>query len=108
MTNRTMSLVAVAAVLAPAFSARADARGIVCRDGAQLVGGNYVITPYCQDELLAVVARDHGVRASAERIRNNPNFKRYICRFAGNDIRVYEYCSNDRPGRTGGGAAGGE
>ena len=51
-----------------------------------------IATPYCQDELLAQVARQYGMRASAADIRNNPNFKRQVCRFVGRDIRVQETC----------------
>ncbi len=44
------------------------------------------------------------MRASADRIRYNPNYKREVCRFVGNDIRVSEHCLNERPSiRSGGG-----
>lgn len=71
--------------------------GIVCRGGAQLVAGNYLVTPYCQDALLAQVAREHGMRAPVARIRGNPNYKREVCRIVGNDIRVSQHCQNDLP-----------
>ncbi len=83
------------AVLTP--GAEAGPHGIQCRGGAQLVAGSYITTPYCQDELLAQVARGYGMKASAHRIRHNPNYKREVCRFVGHDIRVYEHCSNERP-----------
>lgn len=78
------------------FPSAADAR-IVCVDGFQKVGGNLIATPYCQDALLAKVAREYGMGASAARIRNNPNYKREVCRFVGNDIRVSEYCLQEAP-----------
>lgn len=78
------------------WPAAADAR-IVCKNGFQAVGGNLIATPYCQDDLLAKVAREHGMPASAARVRNNPNYKREVCRFVGNDIRIMEHCLNEAP-----------
>ncbi|HMN38034.1 MAG TPA: hypothetical protein PKD49_10070 [Hyphomicrobium sp.] len=87
-----------AAVLAglSALASPAQAR-IICHNGFQKVGGNLISTPYCQDELLAEVAREYGMRASAARIRNNPNYKREVCRLVGADIRVSEHCMNESP-----------
>ena len=84
------------ALLSPAVEARP--RGIQCRGGAQLVAGSYITTPFCQDELLASVARGYGMRASADRIRYNPNYKREVCRLVGQDIRVSDHCHNEVPG----------
>lgn len=83
------------ALLTP--GAEAGSRGIRCQGGAQLVAGSYISTPYCQDALLASVARGYGMRASADRIRYNPNYKREVCRFVGHDIRVSEHCLNEAP-----------
>lgn len=90
------SFLAAAVVAAVAGSAPAEAR-IVCRDGYQSVAGNLIATPYCQDDLLARVAREHGMKASAARIRDNPNYKREVCRLVGNDIRVSEHCLQENP-----------
>ena len=84
------------AVLAP--GAEAGRRGIKCQGGAQLVAGSYISTPFCQDALLASVARSYGMRASADQIRYNPNYKREVCRLVGHDIRVSEHCLNETPG----------
>lgn len=65
---------------------------IKCIDGAQVVGGQLLITPYCQDKLLADVARGHGLKVSFAQIRNNPNTKRYVCALVGRDIRVQQTC----------------
>ncbi len=86
------------ALVAVALSPSAEAGGIQCRDGNQLVAGSYISTPYCRDELLATVAREYGMRAPAEKIRYNPNFKREVCRFVGQDIRVQDNCLNEGPG----------
>ncbi|MEQ1653370.1 MAG: hypothetical protein ABL897_12840 [Hyphomicrobium sp.] len=68
------------------------AAAITCKDGYQLVQGNYLATPYCQDDLLAKVARQYGMRTSASAIRENPNYKREVCRLVGRDIRVQQTC----------------
>lgn len=92
----------ILAALALAGSAVTAQAGIQCRDGAQLVSGSYIITPYCQDKLLAQVARQYGSRASFAQIRDNPNIKRHVCRLVGRDIRVFENCITVSPnGRRG-------
>lgn len=74
---------AVVALWAPASYA------IECRGNFQVVNGQQISTPYCRDAHLAAVA---GV--SAQRIRNNPNFKEEVCRHIGHDNRVREACNN--------------
>jgi hypothetical protein len=69
----------------------AEAR-IACSNGYQLVQGAWLATPYCQDDLVAQVAHQYGFSASAAAIRNNPNYKRHLCRFIGQDIRIKESC----------------
>jgi hypothetical protein len=73
------------------------AAAIDCRDGYQLVQGNYLATPYCQDALLTQVAHQYGINVSALEIRENPNSKRRICRLVGRDIRVQEACITANP-----------
>lgn len=81
-----------------AFAAMsAPAAAIECRGGYQVVQGNLLSTPYCQDALLAKVARQYGFKTSAAAIRQNPNHKREICRFIGRDIRVQENCITANP-----------
>jgi hypothetical protein len=78
------------------------AAAIKCRNGAQLVAGNYISTPYCEDKLLAEVAREYGFKVSFAEIRNNPNAKRNVCVYVGRDIRVQENCLTANPtGRRG-------
>ena len=81
--------------LAPIFivmimATPADA--IDCDRGFQRVNGQLIATPYCQDEYLAQVAREYGLRATASQLRNNPNFKKEICRTVFTDIRVDVTC----------------
>ena len=70
------------------------ASAIKCVKGYQRVQGNLLATPYCQDQYLAQVAREYGIRASASKIRNNPNFKKEVCRTVFTDIRVQMTCLN--------------
>ena len=101
-----VSLHALSLSLGIASAALIDAPpayAIDCERDYQRVQGNLIATPYCQDEYLARVARDSGIKASADRIRNNPNYKRDVCRFVGHDIRAQSACVNEehrgRPGR---------
>ena len=45
-----------AGLLAATVAAAPAAAEIKCQDGSQLVQGNWLATPYCQDALLAQVA----------------------------------------------------
>jgi hypothetical protein len=78
-------------LLAVAAAAPAEAR-IRCSNGFQIVNGQPIATPYCQDLLVAQVAREHGMRVSDAEVRYNPNTKRNVCQFVGRDIRVYQAC----------------
>lgn len=92
MAQRPSFIVSLlAAVLFLAAASPAAAR-IECRNGAQRVQGEWLVTPYCQDAYLAEVAREYGVKASAAAIRNSPNFKRQVCLIVGHDIRVQQTC----------------
>lgn len=83
---------ALAAVLiASLWVSPADAR-IKCVNGNQIVQGSPLATPYCQDELVAQVAREHGMKVSGSAVRNNPHVKRDVCRFVGRDIRIQLAC----------------
>ena len=41
---------------------------------------------------MAIVARERGVKVSANEIRNNPNLKRNVCQHVGRDNRIYMAC----------------
>jgi hypothetical protein len=72
--------------------------GIVCHDGFQVVNGREISTPYCNDNYIAHVARQYGMKATDEQVRNNPALKDEICRFASSDIRIQNYCPDDHGG----------
>lgn len=98
--QRALQLTLSVGVAAVALATPASA--IECDQGYQRVQGNQIATPYCQDDYLGQVAREFGVKASADRLRNNPNYKREVCRLVGHDIRVQSVCIDEiSPGRSG-------
>jgi hypothetical protein len=92
-----MFRIAIIACSALAIASTAEAK-IVCRDGYQRVKGQDIATPYCQDKLVAQVARQYGSRVSDNSVLYNPAAKEEVCRFVGHDIRLTTACSdyNDR------------
>ena len=81
------------ATLAVAILAAIPAEAAIqCQDGSQLIRGNWMVTPYCQDKLLFEVALERGFKTSFEAIRNNPNHKKELCRFLFSDLRVEMTC----------------
>jgi hypothetical protein len=78
--------------LAAWVAATPVAAEIKCNDGNQLIQGNWMATPYCQDKLLAQVANARGFKTTFAAIRNNPNHKKELCRFLYTDIRVQMTC----------------
>jgi hypothetical protein len=93
MSKQLKTATRVAVLLAAAVAA-GPAAAITCHNGSQQVQGNWIATPYCQDLYLAQVARERGYPASVEKIRNNPNFKKELCRGVFTDIRVTDTCLN--------------
>jgi hypothetical protein len=77
------------------------AAAIKCSNGFQLVDGAMLSTPYCRDNFVAAVARQYGLDAPDAKVRNNPNFKRHVCRFIGQDIRIKEACEEVEPSSRG-------
>ncbi len=89
------TLLAAAAALslgAIGIGATGASAAIVCHDQYQVSGGQEISTPYCNDNYLAKVARGHGFKVTDEAIRNNPALKDEVCRWAGSDIRIRDYC----------------
>jgi len=83
------------ATLALAVGSSAHAR-IVCHDSYQVVAGQAISTPYCQDNALAQAARGYGRRVSDVEVRDNPALKNELCRHLGSDIRVQTACASTR------------
>jgi hypothetical protein len=59
--------------------------GIVCDGQFQIINGQAVSTPYCEDEQLAHVLRSHGAKTCGDAIRRNAEFRRQSCLLAAND-----------------------
>jgi hypothetical protein len=87
------------AALETVITVPAAQAAIVCKDGFQNSGGNWISTPYCNDALLGQVARKHGARVSDNEIRNDPGKKDELCRFVGSDPAVRLYCPDSGSGR---------
>lgn len=100
--EKTVTVISLAVLMSFVTIAPASAR-IVCKNGLQRSSGQWIATPYCQDALLAKVARTYGTRVSAKSIRNNPNKKRNLCHFIGSDTRISHICAPYMPrgGRVG-------
>ncbi|MGB3719070.1 MAG: hypothetical protein DIU63_11385 [Proteobacteria bacterium] len=74
----------------------ADAK-IVCRGAFQIVNGQPIATPYCEDSNLAQVAREYGIAVTARQVRQSPSVKARVCRLIGHDNRVQSACIQYRP-----------
>lgn len=83
--------------LAIAMVAQPASAAIRCEGNFQITKQGRINTPYCEDNYLAQVAREYGMRVSFEAIRYNPSVKERACRFVGNDIRVKDTCQRYLP-----------
>ncbi len=71
---------------------------IKCDGNYQIIKGQgQIVTPYCADAYVAVVARQYGMRVTAQAVRQNPSVKARVCRLVGDDIRVRDACAGFRP-----------
>jgi hypothetical protein len=86
---RQFALVASVCLLSTSPQAR-----IICRDGYQVVHGQEISTPYCNDNYVAAIARRHGFRVTDAEIRNNPARKDEVCRFISSNIEIRQYCNS--------------
>jgi hypothetical protein len=87
---------AVFALLAVSVATEAALAEIRCKESFQVVAGQLIETPWCEDANLAEVARAYGTKVTAREIRNNPNLKQQLCRFIGYDLRVKDTCAGYR------------
>lgn len=79
-----------------ALSAGTAGAKIVCQGAFQIVQGQPIATPYCEDANVATVAQQYGIRVSAREIRRNPGTKARVCRLIGHDNRVRSACAQYR------------
>jgi hypothetical protein len=92
MAVRNVLTMAAATMLALGVAPHSATAAVKCQAGSQLIQGNWMSTPYCQDKLLFEVANARGFKTSFAAIRNNPNHKKELCRFLFSDIRVQMTC----------------
>lgn len=87
-------LFSVATTTLPAFAA------IQCQGANQWnsAAGAWISSSYCEDNLVATVARANGMRWSNAAVRQHPSIKAEACRFAGSDIRITDICAGHLPG----------
>lgn len=77
-------------------SAVAEAK-ITCKDGFQLSAGNWISTPYCNDEHLAEIGRRHGFKVTGAELRRDYGKKDDLCRSVGRSGLARHYCPLETP-----------
>ena len=96
-----IAALSLAAALSAGFAAgaaHAGPRGLKCKGPYQQIRGHgEIATPYCEDNYLAEVAREYGMRVSNRAVRENPNLKTEVCILVGHDIRVSQICIGHMP-----------
>ena len=92
----TTFLIASAGFASLMISAETASAKIVCNGAFQIVQGQQISTPYCEDNYLAAVAREYGIHVSASAVRWNPSVKERVCYTIGHDIRVSSICAGYR------------
>jgi hypothetical protein len=88
---KRLALACLLALIAAAPSAEAR-RLPRCDGNFQYVRGSWVSTPYCRADVIARVARERGMRTSAEALLAHPADAEEVCRFVGADYRVHPAC----------------
>ena len=77
----------------PLKNAEAGRYKAKCKGPFQLVQGNWIATPLCEEKELVRVARSYGHKhVTLKLIRTNPVAKIGICRAYGHDIRLSGMC----------------
>lgn len=92
----TTFILASAGFLALTVGAETANARIVCKGAFQIVQGQPIATPYCEDNNLAAVAREYGIQVSASSVRRSPSVKQRICADIGYDNRVSSACAGYR------------
>lgn len=103
MKREVLTIVGALALALPAVGLQVTpaAAKIRCEGSYQVVDGNRISTPYCEDNYLAQVARQYGSKVTARQIRNSPSKKQEICQWIGHDTRVQDICAGWRDDDTG-------
>lgn len=95
--SRTLILASLiifsSAILLISSEANAGKYKLKCKGPYQVVQGNLISTPPCENSYIAEVARSYGYRVSAKQVRNNVHKKMEICQHIGHDSRISEFCN---------------
>ncbi len=96
MKKKTVTFAVLgSAFLFVATTALPASAAIKCQGGNQWnsAAGGWIPSSYCEDNLVASVARSHGMRWSNAAVRQNPAIMAEACRFAGSDNRITDICA---------------
>lgn len=97
MTTRLFFSIALLGAGFLGLASPVDAK-VVCRDGFQQgQGGNWISTPYCNDEHLADIGRRHGMKVSGAQLRSDWGRKEDVCRLVGAMPTARDYCPEQSP-----------
>ena len=72
-------------------SAEAGRYKLKCKGPYQIINGNLLATPPCEDRYIAKIARSYGYRVTAKQIGNG-NTKALICTNLSHDTRIRPHC----------------
>lgn len=99
MMKKTAALAVLGGSMLMVATSVIPASAVNCQGAYQYnsAAGGYIASSYCEDNLVATVARSHGMKWSNVAVRQNPNIKAEACRFAGSDIRISDICVGHMP-----------
>jgi hypothetical protein len=82
--------VAALALLGSSLGASA---GIKCNGEYQVVGGQEISTPYCQNRHLTKILRSRGIGVSQARLENSRLYKSQMCQLASPEPTLLTACT---------------
>lgn len=92
-----MLILGTATALIVNITAQSASAAIRCDGNFQITEHGPIATPYCQDNYLAQIALEYGMRVSGEAVRYNVGVKKRVCRLVGHDIRIKDTCGDYLP-----------
>ncbi len=76
----------------PPENSQAGRYKLKCNGPYQIVQGQEIATPPCENNYIAKVARSYGYRVTGKQLSQNPNKKVHICAILGHDTRISSHC----------------
>ncbi len=95
--TRTLIMLGVLPLVMAGIATGPAAAAIRCQGPNQIINGEGLPTPYCEDAYLAQVARGYGVSVTAAAIRASYTRKTRVCELIGHDSRLSNICAGHRP-----------